>query len=105
MIVARGGLRIMSAGLAALLGLASAAHAADQKPPPPPPTPAQSDGVDAELLRDLEVLNNPDYARDREIAKRMSLYDRLRALEAMRGDNNQQPVTGATQPVRPGSGR
>ena len=104
MIPARGGGRIMSAGLAVLLGLGSAAQAADQKPPPPPP-PTQGDGVDAELLRDLQVLNNPDYARDREIAKRMGLYERLRALEAMRGNNNQQPVTGASQPVRPGSGR
>jgi len=101
--MARRGWRVASALAATLLGLASQAHAADVKPPQAAPPPG--DAVDAEMLRDLEVLNNPDYARDREIAKRMSFFERLRVLEAMRAANNQPPATGASQPGGPGTGR
>lgn len=37
--------------------------------------------IDAEVLRDLEVLDNPNYARDREIGKRLSFYERMRMLD------------------------
>jgi hypothetical protein len=44
-------------------------------------------GVDAEMLRDLDVLSSPDYARDREVARRMGLFERLRLLEQQAADD------------------
>jgi hypothetical protein len=41
----------------------------------------KGDEVDAEMLRDLEVLNNPNYARDQEIGKRLTFYERMRMLD------------------------
>jgi hypothetical protein len=60
--------------LALLLAAASAARAAE-----PPPA-----ALDAEMLRDLDMLGSPTYARDRELSKRLRLIERLRMLEAMR---------------------
>lgn len=40
-----------------------------------------SEAVDAEMLRDLDLLSSPDYARDREVARRMGFFERLRMLE------------------------
>ena len=51
------------------------------------------------MLRDLEVLNNPNYARDREIAKRLSFFERMRMLDQMR--NNRAARDGATTPAEP----
>jgi len=42
---------------------------------------AKGEEIDAEVLRDLEVLDNPNYARDREIGKRLSFYERMRMLD------------------------
>ena len=75
--------------LPALLGLVSAAPAADSTAPAR--TPGKSEPIDAEFLRDLDVLNNPDYARDREVAKRMRLLERLKALESWRASEDQPP--------------
>ena len=40
------------------------------------------EAVDAEMLRDLDLLSSPDYARDREVARRMGFFERLRMLES-----------------------
>ena len=78
--------------LAALLSLVPASAA--------PRTPqAKSDEIDAEMLRDLEVLNNPNYARDREIAKRLSFFERMRMLDQM--TSNRPAREGATIPAEP----
>jgi hypothetical protein len=55
--------------LAALMSLAPAGAEAAEAPARERPPPTKGEEVDAELLRDLEVLNNTNYARDREIAK------------------------------------
>src|ERR1700674_2449971 len=69
--------------LAALLSLVPAAASAADAPAAPRTSQAKSDEIDAEMLRDLEVLNNPNYARDREIAKRLSFFERMRVLDQM----------------------
>lgn len=85
--------------LAALLSLAPAAARAAEAPAAPRTAQAKSDEIDAEILRDLEVLNNPNYARDREIAKRLSFFERLRMLDQMAG--NRPARDGATTSVEP----
>ena len=60
---------------------------------------AKSDEIDAEMLRDLEVLNNPNYARDREIAKRLNFFERMRVLDQM--TTNRPARDGATTPTEP----
>ena len=40
-----------------------------------------TEAVDAEMLRDLDLLDSPDHARDREVARRMRFLERLRMLE------------------------
>jgi hypothetical protein len=42
------------------------------------------EAVDAEMLRDLDLLASPDHARDREVARRMGLFERWRMLESQR---------------------
>ncbi len=53
------------------------------------------EAVDAEMLRDLDLLESPEYARDREVARRMGFFERLRMLESERA---QEPAS------RPGPG-
>lgn len=85
--------------LAALLTLAPAAARAAERPAPPPTPQAKSEEIDAEMLRDLEVLNNPNYARDREIAKRLTFFERMRMLDQMTGSRPARE--GATTPTEP----
>jgi hypothetical protein len=85
--------------LAVLLSLAPAAARAAEAPAAPRTAQAKSDEIDAEMLRDLEVLNNPDYARDREIAKRLSFFERIRMLDQM--TSNRPAREGATTPAEP----
>jgi len=85
--------------LAALLSLAPAAARAAEAPAVPRTAQAKSDEIDAEMLRDLEVLNNPNYARDREIAKRLSFFERMRMLDQM--TSNRPAREGATTPAEP----
>jgi len=89
--------------LAALLSLAPAAARAAKVPTAPLTAQAKSDEIDAEMLRDLEVLNNPNYARDREIAKRLSFFERMRMLDQM--TSNRPAREGATPPAEPAKGR
>jgi hypothetical protein len=86
--------------VAALLSLAPAAARAGETPAALPTTQANSDRVDAAMLRDLEVLNNPNYARDREIAKRLSFFERMPMLDQM--TRNAPAQERATTPCRPG---
>jgi hypothetical protein len=85
--------------LAVLLSLAPAGARAAEAPAAPRSDQAKSEEIDAEMLRDLEVLNNPNYARDREIAKRLSFFERMRMLDQMR--NNRAARDGATTPAEP----
>jgi hypothetical protein len=85
--------------LAALVSLAPAGADAADAPRTGSAAPTKGEEVDADLLRDLEVLNNANYARDREIAKRMSFFERMRALQTLSGANNQPQADGATAPT------
>lgn len=85
--------------LAVLLSLAPAAARAAEAPAAPRSAQAKSEQIDAEMLRDLEVLNNRNYARDREIAKRLSFFERMRLLDQM--TSNRPTREGATTPAEP----
>ena len=93
--------------LAALLSLAPAvaraaepaAGQAGQSGQPVPAGRAKGDEIDAEVLRDLDVLDNPNYARDREIAKRLTFYERMRMLD--RWLSNRPAPDGAPAPAEP----
>ncbi len=98
-----GHLDLARLSLAALLSLVPAAARAAEAPTAPRTSQAKSDEVDAEMLRDLEVLNNPNYARDREIAKRLSFFERMRILDQM--TNNRRAREGAMSPPEPAKGR
>ncbi|MEK7372477.1 MAG: hypothetical protein AAB265_13585 [candidate division NC10 bacterium] len=74
----RGSRRVASL-LLTLLCVISAARGAEGQP-----AAGQAEGLDAEMLRDLDVLNSGEYARDRELGKRLRLLERLRVLEALR---------------------
>lgn len=85
--------------LAALLSLVPATARAAEAPAAPRSVQAKSEEIDAEMLRDLEVLNNPNYARDREIAKRLNFFERMRMLDQM--TSNRPARNGATTPAEP----
>jgi len=85
--------------LAALLSLVPATARAAEAPAAPRGVQAKSEEIDAEMLRDLEVLNNPNYARDREIAKRLNFFERMRMLDQM--TSNRPARNGATTPAEP----
>lgn len=91
--------------LAALVSLAPGGAETAEAPRTGAATPTRVEEVDAELLRDLDVLNNANYARDREIAKRMSFFERMRMLQTLPGANSQQQADGATAPGVPAKGR
>ena len=57
------------------------ARAAD-RPAAPNRRAGAPEAVDAEMLRDLDLLASPDYARDREVARRIDLLERMRLLES-----------------------
>jgi len=84
--------------VALLMSVAPPGAWAAEAPRTGPAAQARGDEVDAEVLRDLEVLNNPNYARDREIAKRMSFFERMRALQTLPAANSQPPADGSPPP-------
>ncbi len=88
----------------ALLSLAPAAVGAAEAPRA---AAAQTKGeeIDADMLRDLDLLNNANYARDREIAKRMTLFERLRVLQGPPSASNEPQPQGATPPAGAAKGR
>jgi hypothetical protein len=57
--------------------------------------------VDAELLRDLDVLTSPDYRRDRELTRRMPLLEQLRMLETLRGSGAPPDAQAGPPATRP----
>jgi hypothetical protein len=80
-------LRLGTLALPALLGLVGAAGAAESTAPAR--NTGKTEPVDAEFLRDLDLLNSPDFARDREVAKRMRLLERLKELESWQASEGQ----------------
>src|SRR3970040_1482104 len=91
---------------AALLSLApAAARAAAEALRKAAAAQTKGEEIDADMLRDLDVLNNANYARDREIAKRMSLFERLRALQGLSSASSQPQPEGATPPAASAKGR
>jgi hypothetical protein len=91
--------------LAALVSLAPTGAEPAEAPRTGSAAPTKDEEVDAELLRDLEVLNSANYARDREIAKRMSILERMRMLQTLPDGYNQQQADGAMRPGAPAKGR
>ena len=91
--------------LAALMSLAPAGAEAAEAPRTGSTAPTKGEEVDAELLRDLEMLNNTNYARDREIARRMSFFERMRMLQTLPGANSPPQADGATPPGASAKGR
>lgn len=71
----------MSVTVAALL-LTAAPAARGGEPTRASSAPAAT--VDAELLLNLDLLDSADYRRDREVARRQGLLERLRLLESQR---------------------
>jgi hypothetical protein len=59
------------------------------------------EAVDAEMLRDLDLLSSPDYARDREVARRMGFFERLRMLESQRAQEAADGPDSASSPPPP----
>ena len=47
-------------------------------------SPREKDEVDAEILRDLDVLVSPDFGALRAMARRLPLFERLRLLETLK---------------------
>ena len=92
---------IWPVGLAALaLAGGSAASAAERGGRAGTP-----EAVDAEMLRDLDLLSSPDYARDREVARRMGLFERLRMLENQRAQEAAGGPDSASSPPPPPAAR
>jgi hypothetical protein len=59
--------------------------------------------VDAEMLRDLDVVGSPSYARDREVGRKLRLLERMRILEGLRQMEAEAPPPPPplVQPVSP----
>jgi len=100
-----GGRGLARLSLAVLLSLAPAAARPAEAPRTAAAAQTKGEEVDAEMLRDLDVLNNANYARDREIAKRMSLFERLRVLQGLPPARSQLQPEGATPPAASAKGR
>jgi len=82
--------------LALIVLAATPARAADPAP------------LDAEMLRDLDVVGSPTYARDRELARKLPLVERMRMLEELRqieAERPAQPVTPTNVPAAPAAPR
>ena len=75
----------------ALATLGAQRHAAAQTRPAPEP-------IDAELLRDLDLLSSESYQREREVGRRLRFLERMRMLERMKALEEQQPTE--TTPAR-----
>jgi hypothetical protein len=71
---------VWPAGLA-VLTLAGASGAGTAERSAPGGGAGGTETVDAEMLRDLELLESPDYARTREMEGRTPFLERLRMLE------------------------
>jgi hypothetical protein len=86
------------AGLLALALTGTWQASAADRPAAPSRRAGAPEAVDAEMLRDLDLLSSPDYARDREVARRMGLLERLRMLEVERAQDGAGPSPRAPEP-------
>jgi hypothetical protein len=77
--------------LALILSTAAAARAGE----------APRGALDAEMLRDLDMLGSPSYPRDRELGRTLGLVERLRLLERLRRMEIEPPALPVTQPAVP----
>lgn len=91
--------RIGTLAVLLLLGLPAAVLADDAVKTAPGA--AGGERVDAELLRDLDVLGSADYVRDRELARRLPFLERLRLLERLRMLEGQPAQANSAQPAAP----
>ena len=110
--------RIAGLSLVALLSFTPAVARAGQPVGPPAgqggqpsqspqqgqPGQGKGDEIDAEMLRDLQVLDNPNYARDQEIGKRLTFYERMRMLDRWLS-NRPAPESDPNPPAAPARGR
>ncbi len=87
-------LRHPASWVLAMLGIVLAAGSARAEE-------AKTESMEAEMLRDLDVLANPDYAREREVVKRMRFLERLRMLESQRMLEAQGTTGGASPAPAP----
>lgn len=55
--------------------------------------------LDAEMLRDLDAVANPSYARDRDLGRKLGLAERLRLLGGLRQVETEPPVVPAARPA------
>ena len=89
----------------AFLVLAGTCGAAGAERPALPSSAEVAEAVDAEMLRDLDLLLSPQFAREREMSLRMPFLERLRLLESARGPeplSGRAPApTGGAPGVRP----
>ena len=83
------------------VGLAVLALAGASEAQAPARRAGASEAVDAEMLRDLDLLTSPDYARDREVARRMGFLERLRMLESERAQESTSGSGPASSPAPP----
>ena len=91
---------IWPVGLAAL-ALAGVSEASAAERSAPGSRAGTTEAVDAEMLRDLDLLSSPDYARDREVARRMGFFERLRMLENQRAQEAASGAESASSPPPP----
>jgi predicted secreted protein len=64
---------------------------------------ADAPPLDAEMLRDLDVVGSSSYARDREVGRKLRLLERMRMLEGLRQMEAEAPPSPPplVQPVSP----
>ena len=91
--------------LVALVSVPPSAPGAAEAGAAPARTQAKGEEIDAEMLRDLELLSSPDHARDREIARRMNFLERMRLLQALPRPDNQLQPAGTAPPTGPAKAR
>jgi len=91
---------IWPVGLAAL-ALAGVSEAGAAERGAPGGRVGTPEAVDAEMLRDLDLLSSPDYARDREVARRMGFFERLGMLESQRAQEAAGGPDSASSPPPP----
>ena len=63
--------------------------------------------LDAEMLRDLDVVSSATYARDRELTRTLRMVERMRVLEQLRQMEAEAPppVTPTDVPAAPAAPR
>jgi hypothetical protein len=86
----------------ALLALTGATVATAAERGAPPRRAGATEAVDAEMLRDLDLLSSPDYGRDREVARRMGFFERMRLLDFQRAQEaSNAPMDGGVPASAP----